>query len=208
MGAVPSLAGSVGVRRACELLGVSRATWYRARRTRPAARPRPRPPLALRPHEQEEALGVLHSERFVDQAPRAVYATLLEEGRYLASVRTLHRLFLASRGESRDRRAQRRHPNYVRAGTARNRPQATLVVGHHQVEGPHEVDLFPPLRDPGCVQSLRRGLDGRSPRVVTVGRAAHPALLRKPRHPRRPEVGVPQAVPAIQRRSTMRRSQR
>ena len=101
MGAVPSLAGSVGVRRACELLGVSRATWYRARRTRPAARPRPRPPLALRPHEQEEALGVLHSERFVDQAPRAVYATLLEEGRYLASVRTLHRLSwprAASRG--------------------------------------------------------------------------------------------------------------
>ena len=92
MSAVESLSGSVGVRRACELLGVSRASWYRARQTRATARARPRPPLALRPHEQEEALAVLHAERFVDQAPRTIYATLLEEGRYLASVRTLYRL--------------------------------------------------------------------------------------------------------------------
>ena len=141
MSAVPSLAGSVGVRRACELLGVSRATWYRARRTRPAARPRPRPPLALRPHEQEEALGVLHSERFVDQAPRAVYATLLEEGRYLASVRTLYRL-LASRGESRDRRAQRRHPNDVRPELLATAPKQLWSWDITKLKGPMKWIYF------------------------------------------------------------------
>jgi putative transposase len=58
-------------------------------------------------------MTVLHSERFIDQAPRAVYATLLEENQYLASPRTFYRL-LAQAGESGERRAQRRHPSYVK----------------------------------------------------------------------------------------------
>ena len=113
MSVVLPLSESVGVRRACELFGVSRASWYRGRQTRSAARTHRRPPLALHPQEQQQVLAVLHSERFADQAPRAVYAILLEEGRYLASVRTFYRL-LEARGESRERRAQRRHPSYAR----------------------------------------------------------------------------------------------
>ena len=141
MSAVLSLSGSVGVRRACELLGVSRARWYRARQTRPAAGPRPRPPLALRPHEQEEALAVLHSERFVDQAPRAIYATLLEEGRYLASVRTLYRL-LASRGEARERRAQRRHPTYPRPELLATAPNQLWSWDITKLKGPVKWTYF------------------------------------------------------------------
>lgn len=113
MNAVRGLATAVGTRRACEALGVSRATWYRAQKPRSALRSRPRPPLALQPHEVEAALAVLHSPRFADRAPRAIFATLLEENRYLGSVSTLYRL-LAARGESQERRAQRRHPHYAR----------------------------------------------------------------------------------------------
>jgi putative transposase len=54
-------------------------------------------------------LALLHSERFVDLAPAEVYATLLDEGVYLCSERTMYRL-LAAHGETGDRRAQRRHP--------------------------------------------------------------------------------------------------
>lgn len=58
-------------------------------------------------------LAVLHSERFVDQAPATVVATLMDEGRYLCSVRTMYRL-LAQHLEIRERRRQATHPNYKR----------------------------------------------------------------------------------------------
>jgi putative transposase len=56
-------------------------------------------------------LDVLHEPRFVDQAPAEVYASLLEEGRYLCSIRTMHRI-LGENAESRERRDQLRHPEY------------------------------------------------------------------------------------------------
>ena len=54
-------------------------------------------------------LATLHEDRFVDLTPAAVYARLLEEGRYLCSQRTMYRL-LQGAGEVRERRRQRRHP--------------------------------------------------------------------------------------------------
>lgn len=56
-------------------------------------------------------LDVLHSERFVDQAPAAVYYTLLDEGVRHCSVRTMYRI-LESQGEVRERRNQLTHPTY------------------------------------------------------------------------------------------------
>lgn len=54
-------------------------------------------------------LDALHSERFADMAPAAVYATLLDEGRYLCSIRTMYRI-LGANGEVRERRHQATHP--------------------------------------------------------------------------------------------------
>ena len=48
--------------------------------------------------------------RFVDKAPAQVWATLLDEGTYLCSIRTMYRI-LEEYGEVRERRNQRRHPN-------------------------------------------------------------------------------------------------
>jgi putative transposase len=53
-------------------------------------------------------LAQLHSPRFVDQAPAEVYATLLDEGHYLCSLRSMYRL-LAAAHEVRERRNQLRH---------------------------------------------------------------------------------------------------
>jgi putative transposase len=58
-------------------------------------------------------LDALHSPRFCDAAPAAVYGTLLDEGVYLASERTRYRL-LAAEGETHERRAQRAHPAYAK----------------------------------------------------------------------------------------------
>ena len=61
--------------------------------------------------ERDAVLSCLHEERFQDDAPSQVYAALLDEGRYLCSIRTMYRL-LASQGESRERRNQLVHPSY------------------------------------------------------------------------------------------------
>jgi transposase InsO family protein len=99
---------------ACAALGMARATLYRHRDpSRRPARPRPAPARALAPTEKQTILGLLHSDRFVDQAPASVFATLLDEGIYHCSVRTMYRL-LAAAGEVRERRDQRRHPQYAK----------------------------------------------------------------------------------------------
>jgi putative transposase len=114
MSTVLAVGPEIGMAPACRALGVSRATAYRHRSPRPRAGrgPRPKSPLALSDDERATLLEQLHSERFVDASPAGVYATLLDEGTYLASERTMYRI-LAAAGESRERRAQLRHPVYA-----------------------------------------------------------------------------------------------
>lgn len=98
-------------KRACALLGASRATVYRRRRPpapRPAA-PRPEPANKLTEAERQHILDVLRSEEYCDLAPAQVWARLLDDGIYLCSISTMYRL-LAIAGENRERRRQRTHP--------------------------------------------------------------------------------------------------
>jgi putative transposase len=103
MATAQTLAGDVGVQAACGALGLASASFYRWQRPCSEATVRPRPPLALSAVEEQAVLDVLHSERFVDQAPAEAYATLLEEGTYHCSLRTMYRL-LDRHGEVRERR--------------------------------------------------------------------------------------------------------
>ena len=114
--AVEELIPTVGIAPACRAAGVARATRYRRRRPRTAmvpraARARPVPARRLSAPEREAVLEVLRSPRFVDRSPAQVWATLLDEGRYLCSERTMYRL-LAAAGEVRERRDQLTHPPY------------------------------------------------------------------------------------------------
>jgi putative transposase len=116
MAAVTELATTVGTRAACRALFASRASYYRDRRAAcfpTAIALRPRPARALSPAERETVLAHLHGERFQDRSPAAVYATLLDEGHYYCSIRTMHR-FLKQEGESRERRDQLTHPPYTK----------------------------------------------------------------------------------------------
>ena len=113
--AVTELASVVGVSAACAALAVSRATHYRRDRDPRLGPPlaRPRPGRSLSAIERTAVLDLLHGERFIDASPAETYATLLDEGTYLASERTMYRI-LAAAGEVRERRDQRRHPVYAR----------------------------------------------------------------------------------------------
>jgi putative transposase len=120
---VEELTPLVGTRPACRALGAAPATIYRWRRPpkpRPERAPRSSPRALLR-SEREEVLEVLHSDRFIDCSPAQVWATLLDERRYLCSERTMYRL-LAERGETRERRDQLTRPAYVKPELLAERP--------------------------------------------------------------------------------------
>ena len=135
--AVEDLRVLVPLRAACRALGVSPATIYRHRRP-PAPRvprPRPTPARALSPVEREVVISELESERFMDASPAAVWATLLDEGRYLCSERTMYRL-LADCGEVRERRNQLEHPPYARPELLASRPNELWSWDITKLRGP------------------------------------------------------------------------
>jgi putative transposase len=95
--------------RACAAVGLSRATAYRRLRPASSAAPAPsrrRSKRRLSDAERARVLEMLDSERFIDQPPREVYATLLTEGVYLCSWSTMYRI-LRERGPVRERRNHR-----------------------------------------------------------------------------------------------------
>ena len=105
----------VGTAGACRALGASRASVYR-RRNPPRVRehrPRPTPSRALTAPQRTAVSEQLNSERFMDSSPAQVWATLLDEGTYLCSQRTMYRI-LAADDQVRERRQQRAHPPYTR----------------------------------------------------------------------------------------------
>ena len=140
---VTELAPIVGTRAACAALAVARATHYRRRRgprLGPPA-PRPSPVRALSEAERAAVLELLHAERFVDASPGAVVATLLDEGTYLASERTLYRI-LADAGEVRERRNVLHHPAYVRPELLATGPNELWSWDISKLRGPAKWTYF------------------------------------------------------------------
>lgn len=110
------LAPDVGTSLACQALGLSRAGFYRRQqppRVPPLGKDRNPSHRALTRVEREGVLDVLNSPRFMDLAPAQVHATLLDEGIYHCSCRTMYRI-LHDNHEVRERRDQRQHPQYHR----------------------------------------------------------------------------------------------
>ena len=103
---------SFGIKPICQALGVARASYYRSQSPRTEPREVGRHPRALSAEERHKVLGVLNEERFCDQAPGEVYATLLDEEEYLCSERTMYRI-LEENHQVRERRDQLSHPRYA-----------------------------------------------------------------------------------------------
>ena len=102
-------------------LGLSVATFYRRRRPAEPRTLRPSPARALSAGEREDVLALLHAPRFVDKSPAEVLATLLEEGHFPCSERTMYRI-LEANSEVRERRDQLRHPAYTKPELIAVRP--------------------------------------------------------------------------------------
>ena len=139
--AAAELSSTAGVRPACEALGVSRATFYRRRRPSGPQQPRPTPVRALSKSERREVLDVLSEPRFVDRAPAEVVATLLDEGRWLCSERTMYRI-LAAEAPVRERRNQLRHPEYSKPELVASAPNSVWSWDITKLLGPEKWNYF------------------------------------------------------------------
>jgi putative transposase len=140
--AITALAPQLGVRAACAAAGAAQAGYYRRHRASPPPQRPPRvphrdrvQPRALSPAERAAILGALHSERFADLAPAEVWATLLDEGTYLASVSTFYRV-LREAGESRERRRQATHPAAVKPELMATGPNQVYSWDITKLHGP------------------------------------------------------------------------
>ena len=130
----------VGVRPACELLGVARSTYYRAQRV-VIAKARPRPGRALTEAETTDLLETMNSPEFCDITPRQIWATLLDRGVYKGHWRTMYRI-LAGTGEVRERRDQLRHPQYERPELLATRPNELWSWDITKLRGPQKWTCY------------------------------------------------------------------
>lgn len=138
----------VGVAPACAALAINRAGIYRnrerlAQRDAPplSCKRRPRPPLALSEAERARLLLILDSERFSDMAPAAVYATLLDEGSYHGSIRTMYRV-LALENQVGERRKQRVHAVYAKPELLATGPNEVWSWDITKLKGPVKWSYF------------------------------------------------------------------
>jgi len=136
----------LGVAPLCRALNVPRASAYRhwaQKKTPKADTPvvRPTPARALGPTERQQVLDTLHSGRFMDQPPQEVYATLLDEGVYMCSARTMYRI-LDAQGEVRERRAQAQHPVYAKPKLLATKPNELWSWDITKLLGPFKWTYF------------------------------------------------------------------
>lgn len=143
MAAVGSLSKFVGKKSACDALTVPRATFYRhhgEKNSAPVGQ-RPAPPLALSTTEREVILNTAHEQRFWDASPYQMFATLLDEGTYLGSIRTIYRI-LADHHEVRERRKQVHRPHYQKPELLATAPNQVWSWDITKLKGPAKWTYF------------------------------------------------------------------
>ncbi len=99
---------TLGTGALCKAFGEPRASFYRSRRETPPSTTKRQSPRALSEQEQHQVLDILNSDRFRDTAPGEAHATLLDEGVYMCSERTMYRI-LGLQGQTTERRQARAH---------------------------------------------------------------------------------------------------
>lgn len=144
MESVKTLAEITNWSQACKALDVPRVSAYRywRRKDNPIPRKEPKKPeRSLSDFERDQIIELLNSERFVDLAPSEVYATLLDEGKYMCSIRTMYRI-LGENNLIRERRNQARHIEYAKPELLSTRPNELWSWDITKLKGPTKWSYY------------------------------------------------------------------
>jgi len=132
----------------CRALGVHRGSLYRYRKKQHAtdsrhksAAPRIKSPRSLSSEEEARVMELCHSSRFMDKAPPEIYATMLDEGVYVCSVRTIYRI-LEKHQEVRERRAIVRHSHYAKPELLATAPNQVWSWDITKLMGPRKWTYY------------------------------------------------------------------
>lgn len=141
MATIKTLGPELGVVATCAALGLARATYYRQLQPMHGPFPKKASPRALPPETRKAVLDALHEPRFEDLAPAEVYATMLDEGSYLCSERTMYRV-LEENQQVRERRDQLRHPKYTAPELLATKPNELWSWDITKLHGPAKWTYF------------------------------------------------------------------
>ncbi len=136
MSAVQQLAETIPIAQACQVFDLSRATYYRAiSPAPPSTRDYPEPSNKLSAEQRQQVLDLLVHLDYVDKTPYALYYTLLDQGIYLCSVRTMYRL-LNEQGWSQQRRDVLQNPDHKRPQLVASGPNQVWSWDISNLKGP------------------------------------------------------------------------
>jgi putative transposase len=146
MKAASELSSDVGRKPACEAVNVPRATFYRYLHRLDSPETdhglRAVPPLTLSQAERQNVINILHAERFQDRTPYEVFATLLDEGQYHCSIRTMYRILKSEHGDVKERRKGHRRTQYKKPELLATAPNQVWSWDITKLKGPAKWTYF------------------------------------------------------------------
>jgi putative transposase len=139
---ISEMGAELGIVAACSALEFSRATFYRGQAPKmEGPREKRDCPRELSRDERGAVLAALHEKRFQDLSVSEVYATLLDEGIYLCSERTMYRV-LNENEQVKERRAQRSHTKYSAPELLATKPNQLWSWDITKLKGPAKWNYF------------------------------------------------------------------
>ena len=125
----------------CQSLGVTRSSYYRVSNPKFKKQVMKKPSARkLTEDEENKILSIVNSERFCDMAPGEIFFTLLDEGQYYCSERTIYRIL--QRCQQNVQRRQKTAGNYSRPELLATKPNQLWSWDITKLKGPKKWTYY------------------------------------------------------------------
>ena len=125
----------------CQSLGVTRSSYYRVSNPKFKKQVMKKPSARkLTEDEENKILSIVNSDRFCDMAPGEIFFTLLDEGQYYCSERTIYRIL--QRSQQNVQRRQKTAGNYSRPELLATKPNQLWSWDITKLKGPKKWTYY------------------------------------------------------------------
>lgn len=141
---VNDLSTKVGTKKACNSFGIPRSSYYYWKNPDSGKilyQNRKLPDFAYTSTEKQTILNLMNSEIYMNQTPYEIYASRLDEGEYLCSVRTMYRI-LGENDQVKERRKVRRSNIYKKPELLATKVNQVWTWDITKLKGPEKWTYF------------------------------------------------------------------